>query len=109
MLDEPLGALDEISREKLQFELIRIWEELKQTIVFITHSVDEALLLANRVIVLNSSSEKVLDQKFGAVYPRDLGSEECIKFRSQIKEALSSAKQKSASQEEISQTFDPVI
>ena len=89
LLDEPLGALDEISRKNLQDELIKIWKELKQTILFITHSVDEALLLANRIIVLNASSQKVLDHSFDTNYPRDLASEECKIQRAIIKEALS--------------------
>ena len=89
LLDEPLGALDEISRKNLQDELIKIWKELGQTILFITHSVDEALLLANRIIVLNANSQKVLDEKFEVAYPRSLTDPECVKKRSIIKEALS--------------------
>lgn len=111
LLDEPLGALDEISRKNLQDELIRIWNELKQTILFITHSVDEALLLANRIVVLNSNSKKVLDEKFDIPYPRNLSGDECKKSRSIIKDALSFTKTEAESinSSEGVAAFDPGI
>lgn len=52
LMDEPLGALDALTRESMRQELLRIWMELKQTIVFITHSISESVYLADRVIVL---------------------------------------------------------
>jgi NitT/TauT family transport system ATP-binding protein len=51
-MDEPFGALDAQTRNMLQKELLEIWEETKKTIVFITHSVDEAVFLSDRIIVL---------------------------------------------------------
>ncbi len=51
LMDEPFGALDAQTRNKLQTELLDIWEETKKTIVFITHSVDEAVFLSDRIIV----------------------------------------------------------
>ena len=52
LMDEPFGALDAQTRNMLQQELLEIWEKTKKTIVFITHSVDEAVFLADRIIVL---------------------------------------------------------
>lgn len=111
LLDEPLGALDEISRKNLQDELIRIWKELRQTILFITHSVDEALLLANRIVVLNSSSQKVLDEKFDIPYPRNLSANESKKRRSIIKDSLSFTKTETESVKSSNgvAAFDPGI
>ena len=52
LMDEPFGALDAQTRNMLQKELLDIWEETKKTIVFITHSVDEAVYMSDRIIVL---------------------------------------------------------
>jgi NitT/TauT family transport system ATP-binding protein len=52
LMDEPFGNLDAISRQRMQDELLRIWEHMKTTVVFITHAIDEAILLSDRVLVM---------------------------------------------------------
>lgn len=52
LMDEPFGALDAVTREKMRREMIHIWQQTQTSIVFVTHSVPEAVALANRIILL---------------------------------------------------------
>jgi NitT/TauT family transport system ATP-binding protein len=56
LMDEPFGALDAITRGHMQSELLRIWEQEKKTVVFVTHSIDEALLLSDRIVVMKEGT-----------------------------------------------------
>ncbi|GAB4211225.1 MAG: ABC transporter ATP-binding protein [Synechococcales cyanobacterium] len=67
LMDEPFGALDEITREKMNLELLRLWETTRKTIVFVTHSIQEAVFLSTRVVVMTPNPGQV-----AAIIPVDL-------------------------------------
>ncbi|HEY8341357.1 MAG TPA: ATP-binding cassette domain-containing protein, partial [Egibacteraceae bacterium] len=53
LMDEPFGALDAITRHQMQTELVRIWEQARKSVLFVTHSIEEALLLSDRIVVMS--------------------------------------------------------
>ena len=61
LMDEPFGALDPFTREQLQAELLGIWQRYRPTIIFVTHSVEEALLLGHRVVVMGARPGRIID------------------------------------------------
>ncbi len=61
LMDEPFGALDALTREKMNLELLRIWSEARKTIVFVTHDITEAVFLGTRVIVLTAGPARMAD------------------------------------------------
>ena len=73
LMDEPFGALDALTREKMNLELLRIWSESGKTIVFVTHGIQEAVFLGGRVVVLTAGPARMADNFLVDLpYPRGL-------------------------------------
>ena len=73
LMDEPFGALDALTREKMNLELLRIWKESQKTILFVTHGIQEAVFLGCRVIVLTCGPARMADNiSIDLPYPRTL-------------------------------------
>jgi NitT/TauT family transport system ATP-binding protein len=87
LLDEPFAALDALTREELSLELSRLWQELRRTALLITHSIDEAVLLGDRLIVMSRRPGRIsLDIPIDLPRPRDVNTENHPRFL-EIKQA----------------------
>lgn len=92
LLDEPFGALDIFNRTRLQNELIKIWQQRPFTAILVTHDIDEALVVAEKIIVLGgrpATAQKVYDVDLA--YPRDIASHAFLEARSQLLHQLREA------------------
>jgi len=84
-LDEPFGALDSVTRFIMRGELLRIWQTERRTIIFVTHDIDEAVQLADRVVVLSSRPAKIQDiLTIDIEHPRNLSSPRYLELRDQL-------------------------
>lgn len=96
LMDEPFGALDALTRERLQMELLQIWRQKQNTVLFITHSVDEAIFLGTRVLVMSARPGRViLDQPVALAGP-EIGPElrslpEFVALRDKVSAAIYAA------------------
>jgi NitT/TauT family transport system ATP-binding protein len=81
LMDEPFGALDAITRDQMNQELQRIWQQTGKTVLFITHSISEAIFLADRVLVLGARPGTIVDDiPVPVPRPRTLASKEAPEF-----------------------------
>ena len=91
LMDEPFGALDALTREVLQQELLDIWAKTRLTVIFVTHAVEEAVLLADRVVVMTAGPGRVeRDYRIPLERPRHITTPEFNRVRQELTELLSS-------------------
>ena len=85
LMDEPFGALDAQTRNIMQSELLRIWEEEKKTVIFVTHSVDEAIYLADTIVIMSARPGRIKDViQIPIQRPRSRTSSEVNQIRDRI-------------------------
>lgn len=82
LMDEPFGALDAMTKERLQLELLKIWEQERKTVLFVTHDLEEALVLGSRVVVMSrrpNTIQTIIEVPFDR--PRDLMLKTSVEFQ----------------------------
>jgi NitT/TauT family transport system ATP-binding protein len=94
LMDEPFGALDEIVRDHLNEELLRLWNQTKKTVVFVTHSIPEAVFLSTKIVVMSPRPGRIIDI-IASNFPRDRTLEiretpEFIKIAQRVRSGLRS-------------------
>ncbi|MBT3199452.1 MAG: ABC transporter ATP-binding protein [Phycisphaerales bacterium] len=92
LMDEPFGGLDEHTRRKLQTQLVELWTEDRPTILFITHSIEEAVMLADRVVVMGFAT-KTAEIEIDLTHPRDPLSPDSLDCQLKIRELLQQTRQ----------------
>ena len=92
LMDEPFGALDEFTRERMNLELLNIWEKTHKTVIFVTHSIPEAVFLSSRVVVMTPRPGKIATViPIDLPYPRTFDTRESDRFFelvTQVRETL---------------------
>jgi NitT/TauT family transport system ATP-binding protein len=92
LMDEPFGALDEMTRERLNMELLRIWDASESTVVFVTHSISEAVFLSTRAVVMSARPGRIADiVEIDLPYPRGASTREeprYFELVTKVREAL---------------------
>ncbi len=98
LMDEPFGALDEMTREAMQMELMSIWGQTNTTVVFVTHSIPEAVFLSTRAVVMSPRPGRITDIiSVDLAQPRQFGTREDPAFFdkiTEVREALRAAESK---------------
>src|SRR6266481_4747008 len=91
LMDEPFGALDAMTRERLQDELLEIWQRTGLTVLFVTHAIEEAIFLANRVVVMTPGPGRIESEySIDLQRPRDISSPEFNEWRRMLSSQLHS-------------------
>jgi NitT/TauT family transport system ATP-binding protein len=91
LMDEPFGALDAMTRERLQDELLEIWQRTGLTVLFVTHSIEEAIFLADRIVVMSPGPGRIESEVTVTLpRPRDVVSTDFNEMRRELSQRLHS-------------------
>ncbi len=89
LMDEPFASLDSQTREEMRNLLTDLWKELEQTILFVTHDVDEAITLADRILVMDKGPGRIREEiSITLPRPRRIGKTEFLVYRKKLYESL---------------------
>ena len=89
LMDEPFAALDSFTRERMQDELVRVWQTEKKAVLFITHNIDEAIKLADRIVVMSPRPGRITEVlDMTSERPRDVDSEESVRIARHVREVF---------------------
>ncbi|HEV8419643.1 MAG TPA: ABC transporter ATP-binding protein [Candidatus Udaeobacter sp.] len=89
LLDEPLGALDAFTRMRMQDEVLRLWENRRTTMLLVTHDIDEAIYMSDRILIMTQAPGRIdREIDIDLTRPRDRTSDSFLRFRSEILEHL---------------------
>ena len=85
LMDEPFGSLDEQTRRKLDNEVLKLWQKERKTVVFVTHNIDEALMLGTRIVLMSPSPGRIEKEwRMDEPWPRDLSSPDMVRKKGEI-------------------------
>jgi len=105
LMDEPFGALDAMTRDELDVELLKIWEQKRKTVIFVTHNIQEAVFLSDQVIVMSARPGRIVRQlRIDLGRPRGIemmSSARCGEYALEIRNALSSVCKEGAAKETV--------
>jgi len=89
LMDEPYGQMDIKMRFYLEDEVIRLWKNFKSTVIFITHNIEEAVYLADKILILSNKPAKIKEELIiDMPRPRDISSEEFIRIRKHVTDQI---------------------
>ena len=88
LMDEPFAALDALTRRKMQEELLQLWEDIRFTMLFVTHSIEEAIIVGNRILVLSPHPGQVKAELNAGMHGYDSGDAEFVALQNRIHDML---------------------
>jgi len=95
LMDEPFGALDEQARKHMDLELLKIWQSQHMTVVFVTHNIEEAIMLGTRIVLLGTNPGHIHQEwQVTLPRPRDIFQPEMARLRMEVSRSLQDVLQK---------------